>query len=181
MSKTLQSPVIETGRNIDGNIKTFNLLQDIVKGLIVAINDPEKNIQEEIHESLCKIGKQEPLMVLSKTLGFLNSTSRSNKEHRILLMNALTEIINKNDFKWTKEIGEALIVMSCQEMIAESSIDHTWQESSSKLLISMARIAPKKVANELLEYLPSNTPPHYFVIKTLGDFAYSYRKKYFKF
>lgn len=58
-------------------------------------------------------------MALSKCLGFLNSTSRSNKNHRVLVMNVMSDIINKNDFKWSNELGEAIIMMGVQEVIAE--------------------------------------------------------------
>jgi hypothetical protein len=115
-------------------------------------------------------------MTLSKCLAFLNGTSKSNKNHRVLVMNVMSEIINKNEIKWSHELGESIVMMGVQEIIAEQSIDSLWQVAASNLLISMARIQPKLVATELLDYFPANTPPHYFVVKTLADFSYKYRK-----
>lgn len=95
------------------------LILDIVIGLINSINDGNQEVREEIHKSLYQIGEKEPLMTLSKCLGFLNSSSRSNKNHRVLVMNVMSDIVNKNDFKWSNELGEAIIIMGVQEIISE--------------------------------------------------------------
>jgi hypothetical protein len=41
-------------------------------------------------------------------------------------------------------------------------------------LISLARLVPDIVAKQLLERFPATSPPHYFIVKALADFAYSY-------
>ncbi len=70
------------------------LFVDIVKGLINAINDEQLAVRTHIHKSLCALGDKEPSMVLSKGLNFLNTVSRGQKNHRVLIMNVLREIIN---------------------------------------------------------------------------------------
>jgi hypothetical protein len=38
----------------------------------------------------------------------------------------------------------------------------------------LSRLAPDIVAKQLLERFPSNSPPHYFIVKAFADFAYAY-------
>lgn len=73
---------------------TLTKYKDIVKGLINAINDDQQPVKTYIHKSLLSIGDKETLLVLSKGLNFLNTVSRSQKNHRVLVMNVLREIIN---------------------------------------------------------------------------------------
>ncbi|KAL0491454.1 maestro heat-like repeat-containing protein [Acrasis kona] len=170
----LTSPVYDTGRNVDGWLLP-NELVTLIHGLINAINDDQPTVKTLIHESLCRIGDKEPLLVLSKGLNFLNTASRGQKNHRVLVMNVLTDIINsKVTLKIPEDLAQALAVMSTLEIVAEKSIDSDWQDSACKLLISMARVVPDTVARNLIDRFPANQIPHYFVVKALADFAHLY-------
>ena len=169
--------------------------EDIVVGLLNAINDTEAPVRTFIHKSLLQIGDNEPVLVLSKSLSFLNKLSRSQKVHRVLVMNAMSQVIDqKEDLTLPDDLSTGLVVMSVMEIVAEKvsgkcifsrsfgdshscqSISSEWQNAACKLLISLSRLAPDIVARQLLERFPSNSPPHYFIVKAFADFAYTYRK-----
>jgi hypothetical protein len=152
-------------------------LKEIVKGLINAINDDQQPVRNHIHKSLCALGDKEPLMVLSKGLHFLNTVSRGQKNHRVLVMNVLRDIINaQKTLKMPDDLAQGLVIMSTLEIVAEKSIDSDWQDSACKLLISLARVVPDTVAKNLIDRFPATQLPHYFVVKALADFAHLYRK-----
>jgi hypothetical protein len=111
-SKKLINVSIDTGNNID----------DIVEGLIKSINDSEKEVQEMIHKSIINISKEEPLMTLSKALVFLNTVSTS-KNHRVLIMNVISEILYDVEFKLSSELGDALIIMAILEIHQDKVIN----------------------------------------------------------
>ncbi len=96
---------------------------DIVKGLINSINDTEKAVQDIISESLLQIGEEEPLLVLSKGLYFLNNTSKSNKQHRVLVMDVMSQTVDKqeqiNKLEIPDDLAQSLVMMSIIEVVAE--------------------------------------------------------------
>nr|CAG4715342.1 unnamed protein product [Naegleria fowleri] len=185
-SQQLSSPSYDTGRNID----------DIVKGLLIALDDADIKVHKTIHQSLISIGDQCELLLLSKSLHFLNNIcSKSNKKHRVLVMNILTELLNmkpsSNDFaivrasnvkaadkplKVPDDLSRALVLMAINEMVQDKSINSDWQASACNLLIALSRYVPDLVTGQLLERFPisSTNPPHYFVIKALSDIAFYY-------
>jgi hypothetical protein len=126
-------------------------------------------------------------MLLSKALTFLNKES-SSKNHRVLVMNVISEVLNEVKFKLSSELGGALIIMALLEIVSskvilkikKQDVDSFWQGSASTLLLACGKHYPDEVMTELLEFFPSNTPPHFFVIKTIADFAQKYRKFIFK-
>ncbi|KAL9646130.1 hypothetical protein ABK040_008008 [Willaertia magna] len=181
----------DTGHNVD----------DIVKGLIISINDENTTVQEQIHKSLIQIGQVHELLVLNKCLYFLNVTCpKSNKKHRVLIMNVMSELLDKKADEYTcnpdinpenltneetcklknfpEKLANQLVDMSIHEMVSEKSINSEWQTSASKLIISLSRYVPNIVSFELLDNFPlsAQQPPHYFVIKTFMDFAFQYPK-----
>jgi len=161
----LISPVYDTGRNVD----------DIVLGLLNTLNDSEAAVRSLMHKSLLQIGDNEPVLVLSKSLGFLNKLSKSQKGHRVLVMNMMSECLDKNvELKLPDDLATGLVIMSVLEIVAEKSISSEWQNAACKLLISLSRLAPDIVAKQLLERFPSTSPPHYFIVKAFADFAYTY-------
>jgi|SRR5690606_32130274 len=106
-----------------GNFIKFNTnVVAIVVGLINAINDGVKEVRDFIHSSLCQIGHHEPQLVLSKGLTFLNSTSKSNRKHRVLVMNVLSEVLDNNEFNLDLKLGSALVVCAATEIVSDKVI-----------------------------------------------------------
>jgi hypothetical protein len=52
-----------------------------------------------------------------------------------------------------------------QEVIPE------WQQAASTMLVSLGMRFPKQLMEELMKRFSPGTVPHYFVMKTMGDFA----------
>jgi hypothetical protein len=106
----LSSPVYDTGRNVD----------DIVVGLLNALNDTEATVRTLMHKSLTQISEKEPILVLAKSLSFLNKMSKSQKGHRVLVMNMMSECIDqKQDLKLPDDLATGLVFMSVTEIVAE--------------------------------------------------------------
>lgn len=102
----------------------FLFFLDIVRGLINAINDEKQPVRDHIHASVRLIGLQEPILVLSKGLSFLNATSRSNTAHRVLVMNVLSRVLDEQEehnkaFSLPDDLAKALVVMSSVEVVAD--------------------------------------------------------------
>lgn len=73
-----------------------------------------------MHSSLIQIGDNEPVLVLAKSLSFLNKLSRSQKGHRVLVMNMMSECLDKNvDLKLPSDLANGLVIMSVLEIVAE--------------------------------------------------------------
>ena len=98
----------------------FLLLTDIVLGLLNTLNDSEAAVRSLMHKSLLQIGDNEPVLVLSKSLGFLNKLSKSQKGHRVLVMNMMSECLDKNvELKLPDDLATGLVIMSVLEIVAE--------------------------------------------------------------
>jgi hypothetical protein len=52
-----------------------------------------------------------------------------------------------------------------QEVIPE------WQTAASQVLVSLGMRFPNEILDELMKKFPIGIIPHYFVVKTLGDFV----------
>jgi hypothetical protein len=95
-------------------------MTDIVVGLLNALNDSEAAVRTFIHKSLLQIGENEPILVLAKSLSFLNKLSRSNKVHRVLVMNMMSQCVDqKQDLQLPDDLATGLVVMSTLEIVAE--------------------------------------------------------------
>lgn len=46
-----------------------------------------------------------------------------------------------------------------------------WQTAASQILVSLGMRFPKQIMEELMKRFTPGNVPHYFVMKTLGDFA----------
>ena len=46
-----------------------------------------------------------------------------------------------------------------------------WQQAASSVLVSLGVRWPNQIMDELLKRFESGSLPHYFVMKTLGDFV----------
>mmetsp|Transcript_2945 Transcript_2945/g.4295 ORF Transcript_2945/g.4295 Transcript_2945/m.4295 type:complete len:1686 (-) Transcript_2945:16-5073(-) len=165
LSKDIDIPDYSTKRNID----------KIVKSLIDAMNDNKQSVRDRVKKSLERIGHQEPLLLLSSGLKFLVNTSRSQKVHRVMVMDLLTWLMNElTDLEIPNDLANALIRVAAVEMVSEKSISSSWQNSACTLLVASARIIPNVAAQHLLDRFPMGKIPHYFVIKALADFAHEY-------
>lgn len=46
-----------------------------------------------------------------------------------------------------------------------------WQQAASSVIVSLGMRFPNQIMEELLKRFEPGTLPHYFVMKTLGDFV----------
>lgn len=46
-----------------------------------------------------------------------------------------------------------------------------WQQAASAVLVSLGTRWPNQIMDELLKRFETGTLPHYFIMKTLGDFV----------
>ncbi len=89
-------------------------------GLLNALNDTEATVRTLMHKSLTQISEKEPILVLAKSLSFLNKMSKSQKGHRVLVMNMMSECIDqKQDLKLPDDLATGLVFMSVTEIVAE--------------------------------------------------------------
>lgn len=143
------------------------------------MNDQVPEVKNLVRSSLESIGDKLPILTLCKGLQFLASTSRSNKTHRVLVMNLMTHVLDsKESLQIPKDVADALVKMSVSEIVAEKTISSEWQNSANTLLIAATRHNPQISAKLLLENFPQGKIPHYFIVKAMADFAQRYPKDF---
>lgn len=151
--------------------KTGGQIDEIVSSLIDAAYDKSKDVRDDISRTLYKLGKHQPLLVLSSCNSYLNKHQKLIQNHRISLLDAVARIItdtpNWEDIDLTKE----LIHLASSEMTKTKDLHPEWQTAASKVLVALGSKSSDDVMAELLQMLVPGTLPHYFVVLTLANLA----------
>jgi len=153
--------VIATGRKID----------DIVKALVSAANDSSQSVRENIADSLKDISRKEPELVLSSSIQFIRTEGKSKKNHVILLLNIIIDILEVDLYNISEQLSIYIIRTSLNEMINEKNVVPEIQAPASRILVIIGKRFPQPVWNVLIDLFPPGTIPHYFVLKTMGDIS----------
>ncbi|KJE96498.1 hypothetical protein CAOG_06818 [Capsaspora owczarzaki ATCC 30864] len=157
--------VLKTGGHIDG----------MVMALIETAADKEETVHDRVRQSLVDLGLQQPNLVLSSILVFFHKNKKNIPlPHRTLLLRVLRDIVNERLEKLPHDLCAMLIRLASSELTATKDLVPDWQSTSSELIVSLGGRFGKEVVDELLSKCEPATIPHFYIVKTLGNFASSH-------
>lgn len=158
---TTEPEVAATGGELDG----------MVMALVEAAFDKEESVRDSIREALVDLGKKQPPLVLSSCEMYLIKHKKLVMGHRVVLLNAMRDIVEATASQLVPELGLRLARLGITEMVSKQEIVPEWQTAASALIVSVGRVFGRIVLDELTERFKPGVVPHYYVIKTMGDFA----------
>lgn len=153
--------VLTVGGEVDG----------MVMALIEAANDKIESTKDSIVASIHTIGQKKPALVLSSIEVFLIRHKRLPMPHRITLLRLIENILKDTINEISPELALRLCNLSTSEMTAKPEVIQDWQSASASVVVALGSVYGRIVLDDLLSRISAGTLPHYYVIKTLGDFA----------
>ncbi|EGC31710.1 hypothetical protein DICPUDRAFT_50034 [Dictyostelium purpureum] len=146
------------------------VLENIVNSLLQSLSDSDENVKSTVVNSLYEIGFRQPNFVLHVACEFINKNQKIDLSHRVKILTSIHQILEQTRNDITDQLSMNLIQMSISEMTKDKEVVPEWQQISSSLLVSLGLRYPQLIMDELLKRFEPGTIPHYFVMKTLGDF-----------
>ncbi|XP_046842253.1 maestro heat-like repeat-containing protein family member 1 [Xenia sp. Carnegie-2017] len=155
---------------VDHN-RTGSQVEDMVMALVDAANDKDASVVEMVKVSLLAIGLEKPELVLGICKDYILKHHKMTKEHRVVLLESMEKILHDKREELDADLAKELLKLAFQEMTKSKEIHPKWQTAASLVIVSVGKTFKHEVMSELLENLVPGTPPHYFVILTLANFA----------
>eukprot|EP00049_Salpingoeca_infusionum_P022643 m.7920 g.7920 ORF g.7920 m.7920 type:complete len:1638 (-) comp5302_c0_seq1:139-5052(-) len=155
--------VVGTGGEVDG----------MVMALIERASDPSPDVRPIVHTSLIDIGRERPLLVLSSCETYLHMHKKLEMKHRVILLQIMREVVTQCADAIPQKLAMRVVKLAAEEMTSHQEIIPEWQSSASALIVSLGNIFGKSVLEQVKLMIVPNTIPHYFVVKTVGDFSKS--------
>lgn len=91
--------------------------------------------------------------------------------HRVQLLNCMKAVAEFTGGELPPEIGLRMARLASLEMTCKPEIVPEWQGAASGLLVSLGACFGKIVLEELTQRFTPGAVPHYYVVRSLGDFA----------
>lgn len=159
---------------VSGILATGGKVDEVIVALVEAANDADPRVRASIAKSILEIGKKQPDLVLSTCNDHLLKNLKTPREHRIILLNSIYQILELQRSEVTQGLMFSLINMAINEMtIEKQEIIPDWQGGASAVLVSLGIRFPNEILDELMKRFSPGTVPHYFIMKTLGDFIFA--------
>eukprot|EP01104_Vermistella_antarctica_P007673 TRINITY_DN1880_c0_g3_i1.p1 TRINITY_DN1880_c0_g3~~TRINITY_DN1880_c0_g3_i1.p1 ORF type:complete len:1673 (+),score=516.54 TRINITY_DN1880_c0_g3_i1:168-5186(+) len=159
-------------KNVSGTVMetTGGVIDNVVEALVKNANDSKSTVRESMSSALVDIGRHQPDLVLSCCYQYLRSHSGST-DHRVVLLKVMCRVLEVTLDDIGHDLGVGLIEQSLAEMTEDREVVPEWQTAASEALVLLGRRWPSELLNRLIDMLTPGSVPHYFVLKTLGDFA----------
>lgn len=151
--------------------KTGGFVDGLVWTLLQTLNDRKDSVSEAVAKSLKDIADQQPELVMSSCVNFMQTDTKASNGHRILVLKVMKSVVDENRTRISKPLAVAAINMAFAEMVESKDIKADWQNASSDVLVSLGIAHGPAVLDWVLKRMAPGEIPHYFVIKTLGDLA----------
>ncbi|EGG22616.1 hypothetical protein DFA_04746 [Cavenderia fasciculata] len=146
------------------------VMENIVNALLCAANDGDEKVRTTVIASIYEIGFRQPNIVLSLATEYLNKNQKIDLTHRVTLLKSVHSILGEKRDEIVDSLSQQLIQLSVAEMTRDKEVVPDWQQAASSLIVSLGMRYPTQIMDELLKRFETGTIPHYFVMKTLGDF-----------
>lgn len=91
---------------------------EIALALVNVVNDGEPKVKGAMISSLLDIGRRQPEVLLSVCANFIKD-KKPERDHRVILLNIMVEIIQLSRDKLPDDLCLTLIDLSVTEMVAE--------------------------------------------------------------
>ncbi|EDQ91217.1 uncharacterized protein MONBRDRAFT_31461 [Monosiga brevicollis MX1] len=154
-------------------IGTEGQIDDMVMALIEHANDAVVSVRQTFQSSLKDIGRQQPLLLLSSCETYLHKHQKLEMGHRIFLIQLMQAIVGEMGDRMPPLLAQRLVRLAAHEMTVKQEIIPEWQSAASGLLVACGNVYGDIVLQTLKDMYQPGVVPHYFVLKTLGDFAVS--------
>ncbi|PRP83406.1 hypothetical protein PROFUN_09434 [Planoprotostelium fungivorum] len=157
----------------DGVYLTGKKIDEIVQELVSLCEDGDSGARYGMTKSLQDIGKKQPNLVIGACADHIRKNAKGiSTAHRVRLLNIINHILEQRRDQLSPHLALPLLQLAMSEMTADSKeVLPEWQGAASTVLVSLGIRFPNEIINELLGKFNVGTLPHYFIIKTLGDFA----------
>src|SRR3990167_6776342 len=146
-------------------------IDELVKELINLAHDSVPDVRQTFVDSLQDISRKHPELVLGSCIQFIKTEGKNKKDHVILLLNLIINILENDLYTISEQLAIFLIRMALSEMTKEKNVVPEWQGPACQILVTVGKRFPQPVWSILIELFPPGTIPHYFVLKTLGDLS----------
>eukprot|EP00040_Diaphanoeca_grandis_P032327 m.195702 g.195702 ORF g.195702 m.195702 type:complete len:1632 (-) comp32581_c2_seq1:207-5102(-) len=155
--------VMTTGGEVDG----------MVMALIEAANDKNDGPRNAIMASIHLLGQKKPALVLSSCEVFLlrHKHPKLPMPHRVTILNVIEIILKDSIDDISPELALRLCNLATSEMTQKPEVVQDWQAAAAAVVVALGTVYGKIVLDDLHSRFHAGKLPHYYVIKTLGDFS----------
>ncbi|EFA77696.1 hypothetical protein PPL_12305 [Heterostelium album PN500] len=136
-------------------------------------NDSDESVRNSVIASIYEIGFRQPNTVLALACEYLNKNQKIDLGHRVTILKSVHQILGERRDDITEALSLQLIAMSISEMTRDKDVVPDWQQAASSLMVSLGLRFPTQIMDELVKRFETGMIPHYFIMKTLGDFIAS--------
>eukprot|EP01105_Mastigella_eilhardi_P020591 TRINITY_DN4914_c0_g1_i1.p1 TRINITY_DN4914_c0_g1~~TRINITY_DN4914_c0_g1_i1.p1 ORF type:complete len:1654 (-),score=536.16 TRINITY_DN4914_c0_g1_i1:72-5033(-) len=150
-------------------VLTGGQVDEIASSLIDSVCDSDTKVRVHIVAALHNVGIRQPVLVASLCVDWMNKSSKSNREHRIALLELITKLVETKREVFSQELSELCVRMAIEEMTYDKEVVPDLQTAAANVVVALASAMPELIFEELLRRFEVGTVPHYFVMKTLGD------------
>ena len=91
--------------------------------------------------------------------------------HRVALLRTMSAILDQQRDSIPEATGKEIIKFAATEMTSSRDVQSDPQGAASTILVTMGMRLPEQLMDEMLKRFGSGQVPHFFVMKTLADFA----------
>uniref|UniRef100_A0A0R3RI34 Importin-5 n=1 Tax=Elaeophora elaphi TaxID=1147741 RepID=A0A0R3RI34_9BILA len=141
----------------------------------VTLNSGE-GTREDVAESLCKIGIEQPTVFLSAAYTFLMQYSKLTGQNRAFVLSTVNRVLEHNQTPEDLDEQQALLIinLATQEMTLSKESDD-WPQAACNVLVTLAKRSRfvGHVMEALLQKFPpgQNSSPHRYIVLTLANIA----------
>eukprot|EP00043_Microstomoeca_roanoka_P008735 m.83875 g.83875 ORF g.83875 m.83875 type:complete len:1641 (-) comp14365_c0_seq1:221-5143(-) len=153
--------VVGTGGEVDG----------MVMALIESASDGDTEVRKAFHAAIRDLGKQQPTLVLTSCEKYLHDHKKLDLQHRIILIQIMRDVVYDAMDHLPPKLAERIVRLAADEMTFKQEIMKDWQSAASSLIVSIGSVYGQIVLDVIKDMFTPGVVPHYFVIKTLADFA----------
>ncbi|CAF0812872.1 unnamed protein product [Brachionus calyciflorus] len=149
-------------------------LENLLIGLLEAINDKNPDVQESVSESIVALGRKKPEYILNTSLQFMTKNlAKLTDPHKSSIFNTMEKIIKDNIDELEESLALKWIEIASNEMIQNKEKDQpiSLQTSASNLLGAIGSKFVKEVFSQLQKNFNPGTLPHLFIISTMAYLA----------
>eukprot|EP01147_Barroeca_monosierra_P008802 gene8802-1170_t len=165
MSKKLledtEPQVAATGGEVDG----------MVMALIECASDSNDEVRKAFHIALRDLGRKQPTLVLTSCEKYLYDHKKLDLQHRIILIQIMRDVVYDAMDHLKPSLATRIVRLAADEMTYKQEIMKDWQSAASSLIVSIGSVYGDVVLDVIKDMFVPGAVPHYFVVKTLADFA----------
>eukprot|EP01132_Coremiostelium_polycephalum_P004092 gene4092-5120_t len=161
---------MSNNNNNSKKLQRSPVLENIINSLLTQANDSDETVRKSVINSIYDIGFRQPNAVLYLACEFINKNLKIDLTHRVTILKSILQILGEKRDEIADSLLLNLITMAISEMTRDKEVVPDWQQAASSLLVSLGIRYPNQIMDELLKRFEPGSIPHYFIMKTLGDF-----------